>query len=154
MLSFARMDHRDQRPISVGSPAVSRIRHEPLGPHHLAFAQDMDYDAAPPRNYVYAPDNAAGHFDPEQDLDDYEPHPFYARAGSPSTSPTQLQPSHGLYADARDVLIPQAAASASADRKRRLGKAKERVRIELAPDQPPTTQGKERERVFVACLHW
>ena len=27
-------------------------------------------------------------------------------------------------------------------------------RIELAPDQPPTTQGKPRARVYVACLQW
>ena len=27
-------------------------------------------------------------------------------------------------------------------------------RIELAPDQPPTTQGKSRARVYVACLQW
>ena len=33
-------------------------------------------------------------------------------------------------------------------------RGRERVRIELAPDQPPTTQGKQRERVYVACLQW
>ena len=33
-------------------------------------------------------------------------------------------------------------------------KTRERVRIALAPDQPPTTQGKERERVYVACQQW
>jgi hypothetical protein len=27
-------------------------------------------------------------------------------------------------------------------------------RINLAPDQPPTTQGKPRARVYVACLQW
>lgn len=26
--------------------------------------------------------------------------------------------------------------------------------IELAPDQPLTTQGKPRARVYVACLQW
>jgi len=31
---------------------------------------------------------------------------------------------------------------------------REKPRIELAPDQPPTTQGKPRARVFVACLQW
>ncbi|KAJ7189857.1 hypothetical protein GGX14DRAFT_484326 [Mycena pura] len=29
---------------------------------------------------------------------------------------------------------------------------REKTRIELAPDQPPTTQGKPRTRVYVACL--
>ncbi|EJC99066.1 uncharacterized protein FOMMEDRAFT_95074, partial [Fomitiporia mediterranea MF3/22] len=36
-------------------------------------------------------------------------------------------------------------------KKQRSSKGRERVRIELAPDQPPTTQGKPRERVYVAC---
>src|SRR6185369_5734755 len=36
--------------------------------------------------------------------------------------------------------------------KKRAGR--ERMKIELAPDQPATTQGKPRERVYVACLQW
>lgn len=31
---------------------------------------------------------------------------------------------------------------------------REKPRIALAPDQPPTTQGKPRARVYVACLQW
>jgi hypothetical protein len=31
---------------------------------------------------------------------------------------------------------------------------KDKLRIELAPDQPPTTQGRPRARVFVACVQW
>jgi len=31
---------------------------------------------------------------------------------------------------------------------------KNRPQIDLAPDQPPTTQGRPRARVFVACLQW
>lgn len=31
---------------------------------------------------------------------------------------------------------------------------REKPRIELAPDQPPTTQGKARARVYVACVQW
>lgn len=33
-------------------------------------------------------------------------------------------------------------------------KRREKPRIELAPDQPPTTQGKQRARVYVACVQW
>jgi hypothetical protein len=44
---------------------------------------------------------------------------------------------------ARDDHIPRA-------RKPR----REKPRIELAPDQPPTTQGKPRSRVYVACVQW
>ncbi|KAG6910688.1 hypothetical protein DXG01_008732 [Tephrocybe rancida] len=31
---------------------------------------------------------------------------------------------------------------------------REKPRIDLAPDQPPTTQGKPRARVYVACVQW
>lgn len=31
---------------------------------------------------------------------------------------------------------------------------REKPRLALAPDQPPTTQGKQRARVFVACVQW
>ncbi|KAF8644423.1 hypothetical protein AX16_008483 [Volvariella volvacea WC 439] len=31
---------------------------------------------------------------------------------------------------------------------------KPKPRIELAPDQPPTTQGRPRARVYVACIQW
>ena len=34
------------------------------------------------------------------------------------------------------------------------GKRREKPRIELAPDQPLTTQGKPRARVYVACIQW
>ena len=33
-------------------------------------------------------------------------------------------------------------------------KSRERPHIELAPGQPPTTQGRQRARVYVACLQW
>ncbi|KAI5121039.1 hypothetical protein M0805_008615 [Coniferiporia weirii] len=36
-------------------------------------------------------------------------------------------------------------------KRQRAARGRERMRIELAPDQPPTTQGKQRERVYVAC---
>lgn len=31
---------------------------------------------------------------------------------------------------------------------------RDKPRIGLAPDQPPTTQGRPRARVFVACVQW
>ncbi|KAL0069865.1 hypothetical protein AAF712_003135 [Marasmius tenuissimus] len=33
-------------------------------------------------------------------------------------------------------------------------KSRQKPKIELAPDQPTTTQGKLRKRVYVACLQW
>ena len=45
--------------------------------------------------------------------------------------------------------VPVPSPETSKPRKPRL-----KPRIELAPDQPPTTQGKPRARVYVACLQW
>ncbi|KAK1226275.1 hypothetical protein PQX77_010748 [Marasmius sp. AFHP31] len=33
-------------------------------------------------------------------------------------------------------------------------KSRQKPKIELSPDQPTTTQGKQRKRVYVACLQW
>lgn len=33
-------------------------------------------------------------------------------------------------------------------------KPRQKPKIQLAPDQPATTQGKQRKRVYVACVQW
>lgn len=48
----------------------------------------------------------------------------------------------------------ESASAAAGKKKARTGRGRERIRIALAPDQPPTTQGKQRERVYVACNQW
>jgi len=58
----------------------------------------------------------------------------------PSSSPPFLLP------DMLDVVHP----ASNQTRKQR----KDKLRIDLASDQPPTTQGLPRARVFVACLEW
>jgi hypothetical protein len=42
----------------------------------------------------------------------------------------------------------------SVEPQRRGRPRREKPHIELAPDQPPTTQGKARSRVYVACVQW
>jgi len=46
--------------------------------------------------------------------------------------------------------LPSAAGPSRAARKTR----REKPRLALAPDQPMTTQGKPRARVYVACAQW
>ena len=58
----------------------------------------------------------------------------------PSSSPSFLLP------DMLDVVHP----ASNQNRKPR----RDKPRIDLAPDQPPTTQGRRRARVFVACVQW
>jgi hypothetical protein len=68
---------------------------------------------------------------------------------SPLTSaapPSDLPKSAGYWSGVEKEVSPQPSRS----RKPR----REKPRIDLAPDQPPTTQGKPRERVYVACLQW
>jgi len=64
-------------------------------------------------------------------------------SGAPSSSLTK---STGCWSEVEKDMSPQS----SRPRKQR----REKPRIDLAPDQPPTTQGKPRERVYVACLQW
>jgi hypothetical protein len=62
------------------------------------------------------------------------------------TDSSDTSSSHPLLPDSPDPLEP----SPSHPRKSR----RDRTRIDLAPDQPPTTQGRPRARVFVACVQW
>ena len=66
--------------------------------------------------------------------------PTYTEGPGPSSSPTFLL--HGTS----DVVH----SASNEPRKPR----RDKPRIGLAPDQPPTTQGRPRARVFVACLQW
>ncbi|KAI0086525.1 hypothetical protein BDY19DRAFT_348445 [Irpex rosettiformis] len=80
------------------------------------------------------------------------PQPYTNSHSSPSPSP-QLEvtpsipsaPSNPVKTEDRPV--PSTTASSSRSTKRR-----EKPKIELSPDQPLTTQGKPRARVYVACV--
>jgi hypothetical protein len=52
-----------------------------------------------------------------------------------------------------DNLEPEAVHSTSPQPRARKP-LKDKAQIDLAPDQPPTTQGRPRARVFVACMQW
>ena len=61
-----------------------------------------------------------------------------------------VTPSHGHSVSGTATSSSRSAPSgSSAGRSRR-----EKPRLELAPDQPLTTQGKPRTRVYVACVQW
>jgi hypothetical protein len=66
--------------------------------------------------------------------------PTSAEGPGPSSSPPFLLP------DMLDVVHP----ASNQTRKPR----RDKPQIDLASDQPPTTQGRPRARVFVACLQW
>ena len=66
--------------------------------------------------------------------------PTSTESPGPSSSPSFLLP------NMLDVVQP----GSNQTRRPR----KDKPRIGLAPDQPPTTQGRPRARVFVACVQW
>src|SRR6267154_4349109 len=66
--------------------------------------------------------------------------PTSTEDAGPFSSPSFLLP------DMLDVAHP----ASNQTRKPR----RDKPQINLAPDQPPTTQGRRRARVFVACLQW
>ena len=82
---------------------------------------------------------------------DLSSHPDSSTTPSPPSlipsadGPDSLSPS-SFFPDTPDLVPP----SSNQNRKPR----KDKPQIGLAPDQPPTTQGRPRERVFVACVQW
>ena len=60
--------------------------------------------------------------------------------------------SSSLLSDSPHVALPSSNSTSNQLQPRK--SRKEKLRIELAPNQPPTTQGRPRARVFVACLQW
>ena len=66
------------------------------------------------------------------------------------THSTATSSSYGSFSkEEQNPVGPQTLSGPRPRRNRR-----EKARIELAPDQPPTTQGKPRARVYVACVQW
>ena len=93
---------------------------------------------------------------PEAPRTRYEPPPL--EMGMPreyrstvSHPPPVVSSSHGhsLLSSPTSPSSRSAPSGAPAGRSRR-----EKPRLELAPDQPLTTQGKPRTRVYVACVQW
>jgi hypothetical protein len=89
-----------------------------------------------------------GDSDSVQNGFNFMPYPDTSTTASPpslvaSTDGPGSSSPHFLLPDTPDVESHQA-------RKLR----KDKLRIELSPDQPTTTQGRPRARVFVACLQW
>jgi len=83
------------------------------------------------------------------------PYPDNSSATSPSSlaasteGPGSCSPPFPL-SDNLEPVVVRSASPQSTSRK----PLKDRPRIILAPDQPPTTLGRPRARVFVACLQW
>ena len=113
---------------------------------HQQLAPSMMYTPHPPE-----PSSSAFHrsFAPSG------PQPYTNSHSSPSLSPqleviaSSAPPSTSDPVKTEDHPAPGVTASSSRSTKRR-----EKPKIELAPDQPLTTQGKPRARVYVACIQW
>jgi len=93
-----------------------------------------------------------GNHDPMQTSPNISPYPD---SPSTTTSPSSLVASNdGQDTPSSPPRLPDSPdllhSSYNPPRKQR----KEKQRIDLAPDQPPTTQGRPRARVFVACVQW
>jgi len=71
---------------------------------------------------------------------------------TPTDGPEVATWSSSLRPDSPHLVLPSSDSTSNQPQSRKL--RKEKIRIELAADQPPTTQGRPRARVFVACLQW
>ncbi|EAU85892.2 hypothetical protein CC1G_02915 [Coprinopsis cinerea okayama7 len=106
-----------------------------LTPSHSAYSPESDQILPPPQ--------ASLHTDHSLDSDFWGQHSNQSHSpSSVSVSPTIPPPPSA----------PSAPPPPPADPPKPKKSRREKPRIELAPDQPPTTQGKPRERVYVACI--
>ena len=83
------------------------------------------------------------------------PYPDSSSVTSPSSlatsteRPSSCSPPFPLSDNLEPVVVHSASPQTTSRKS-----LKDRPRIILAPDQPPTIQGRPRARVFVACLQW
>jgi len=77
-------------------------------------------------------------------------HPSPHTDTSATTSPSSLFAS----TDVPDALLPDSPDTVHSSPNQARKPRRDKQRIELAPNQPPTTQGRPRARVFVACVQW
>ncbi|KAH7928462.1 hypothetical protein BV22DRAFT_1030769 [Leucogyrophana mollusca] len=158
-------DHQDFRgqldPIFTSGPAS-----QPYPPTH-SYPSGLEFPSGTTPRPQYGADSSAALDYPDRDAR-YAPRhdPYYAPPRAQvltSTMSTQLDPSLMLgqnaefFTDASPTTAessssqsPAAGDEDSASRSRK--SRREKPRIELAPDQPLTTQGKPRARVYVACV--
>jgi hypothetical protein len=124
----------DSYPSSTDLSHLNSVCDEPLMPSQLGMSKD---------NRV---------LDTVQDNFNVMPYPDTSTSPSSVGAPTSTEGSGPfsspsfLLPDMLDVVHP----ASNQNRKPR----RDKPRIDLAPDQPPTTQGRRRARVFVACLQW
>lgn len=131
-----------------------RYLSEPHNSPNTVFSQSYNRGGNNSSQYVYpkSVDTSVASHSRRGDIplmiDTYNIGVGYAQP-SPLTSgvsSSELPKSAGYWSEAEKDNSPQPTRT----RKPR----REKPRIDLAPDQPPTTQGKPRERVYVACLQW
>lgn len=118
----------------------SDARDLPLSPH-LRFSERA------PSQSQFGKDRAHMRMDYNRDHISYlETAATSSSLGLVASTEGQDEPSHlPLPGDSSNAVQPP-----SQSRKSR----RDKMRLELSADQPPTTQGHRRARVFVACVQW
>ncbi|CAA7261414.1 unnamed protein product [Cyclocybe aegerita] len=135
------------------SSAFSQSYNRHVGTSDLHISSSISYHAQHSHNAlppVYTNMDHLKRNEPSTVVDNYSlaPHPSEFASESP-LSAIPGPPSEHSDSDFWSTETPDApAAEPSKPRKAR----REKPRIALAPDQPPTTQGKPRARVYVACV--
>jgi hypothetical protein len=125
----------DIYPSSTDLSHLNSVRDEPSMPSLLGMSKDNRVLDTVQDNFNVMP------------YADTSTTPSPSSLGAPTSTegPGPSSPSF-LFPDMLDVVHPVS----SQTRKSR----RDKPRIDLAPDQPPTSQGRQRARVFVACLQW
>jgi hypothetical protein len=146
------LDQNNSQVVHGSFPSIGHQAHHryPDALQHSASTDDLSYSSqlGPPIMPTLphlSREDSTGNLDITNLLSNYSPEPGSTMTASPST--------HSSPGSTGAWKMP--AEKSAAEPVQRPRKARrEKPRIELAPDQPPTTQGKPRARVYVACIQW
>ncbi|KAH0586087.1 hypothetical protein H2248_007358 [Termitomyces sp. 'cryptogamus'] len=116
---------------------------DPFYSHSTSHDQDRSVESHNLQHHKHYGDIS---YAPRRDVDSYDDHPPLLSAGT--NLPQQDPARTGTRSTSEQSQESSEAPTAPPKKKPR----REKPRIELASDQPPTTQGKPRARVYVACI--
>ena len=138
---------------AASDPSAPGLYH---APSHFQARMHRSESVSSASNSIYHIDTPPSDYQVSQ-LDDAPPlgdsigiSPISTR-DSQSAEPSAAVPSSSSSA----ATVGSSAKPVASERRPSYGKSRrEKPRLELAPDQPLTTQGKPRSRVYVACVQW
>ena len=138
---------------AASGPSAPGMYH---APSHFQVRMHRSQSVSSAGNSVYHTDTPPSDYQASQ-LDDAPSLGDSTGLSAVSTRDSQsAEPSAAVSSPSPSAsVVGNSAKPVTTERRPSYGKSRrEKPRLELAPDQPLTTQGKPRSRVYVACVQW